>query len=151
MEIYLLFETRDYCRILWSRNLDPRDLPNKYPHSLEDLTEWGVMQSMNMSKISQMQQFFRWQPHLPFVPVHLPYTEFVEQYWYQYDMLPIVEAGPSEWTLNNEVAQSWKSHIQTFSLILQTWSSNLAKAPMTITWVPDIHDYQIKHFFPTPK
>ena len=109
------------------------------------------MQSMNMSKISRMQRSFRWQPHLPFVPVHLPYTEFAERYRYQYDTLPIVEAGPNEWTLNNEVARSWKSHVQIFSLILQTWSSNLAKAPMTITWVPDIRDYKIEQFFPTQK
>ena len=139
-ELYLIFEGPDYARILWSKNLDDGDLPRRYPSHLEIESNPGVMDRMNVFKITHMQQSFRWQPYLPFMPFNIENHPWMEHYNYKYDNLPIVQAG-NQWTLERTVAQRWDSHVQFFTHLISKWCGQLSFAPMSVD-LPDIRQYE---------
>ena len=94
-----------------------------------------------------MQHSYRWQPHLPFFPVDLPFSNWAERYHYKYQTLPIVQVGPHSWALDNRVATRWLSHVNFFSNIIVHWRNNLTYAPMTVDYVPDIRQQDITRHF----
>jgi hypothetical protein len=109
------------------------------------------MDGLNMSKITRIQQSYRWQPHLPFTQVHLESHPWAKRYCYKYDTLPIMQVEPNQWTLDPFVASTWSKHITFFSNILSTWRHHLSMAPMTVDYLPSIQDYQIDRRFNTEK
>ena len=90
-----------------------------------------------------MQQSYRWQPHLPFFPVNLPYEPWAERYNYTYHTLPIVEVGGNGWGLEIQLAKRWFSHVEFFSRVNLRWRNQLAYAPMTVDYLPDIREQDI--------
>ncbi|KAF8809181.1 hypothetical protein BYT27DRAFT_7255056 [Phlegmacium glaucopus] len=104
-----------------------------------------------MSKLTRMQWSYRWQSHLPFMPVHLASDPWMKQYDYKYDTLPILQVGPSSWSLDPRVVHPWYHHVEFFSLILSTWRNHLAMAPMSVTNIPHINNMDISRGFPTER
>ena len=98
---------------------------------------------MNMSSLTHLQRSYRWQPHLPFMPVHLNANPWAKRYNYKYDTLPIVQVGFNQYTLETTVAKSWAGHVDFFTDILSKWRHHLAMAPMSVDYVPDIRNYDI--------
>lgn len=150
-KIYLIFEDRNYVHVLCSKNIELTDLPRHCPANLERESQPGAMDDMNMSKITRMQHSFRWQPHLPFMPVNLASHDFMKQYDFKYDMLPLICNGERSWTLDPNVAKSWFSHVQTFHEILSHWRNHLATASMSVNYLPSLTDRDIWQSFDTEK
>jgi len=148
-EIYFIFEDNDYVHVLWSKNADPGDVPDTFPTTLNTPNQPGVIQALNLTKIMCLQQSYCWQPHLPFMPVHLPSDPWALHYKYKYDTLPIIQVALNEWTLEESLAQSWSGHVTFFTEILSTWCSHLAMAPMSVDYIPDIRTYNIWKQFDT--
>ena len=90
-----------------------------------------------------MQCSYRWQPHLPFFPVTLPFESWAERYNYNFHSLPIVRASPTSWTLDIKVADHWSSQVRVFSQVLRELRGSLAMAPMSVDYVPDIREHDI--------
>lgn len=109
------------------------------------------MQDMNMSKICRMQRSYRWQPHLPFMPIYLASHPWAKRYDYKYDTLPIVEVSVGLWTLDKTVLSQWDRHVTFFSQLLLKWRNYLAMAPMSVDYLPSIHDRDIRRTFSTQK
>ena len=95
-----------------------------------------------------MQRSFRWQPHLPFFPVNLPYEKWAERYNYTFLTLPIIQLRNSSWTLDPKVSNSWYRHVDFFSNVISTWRHQLAMAPMSVDFVPDIRGVEFYREFP---
>jgi hypothetical protein len=142
-QLYLIFENSDYAHILWSKNLDPGDLPTRLPSVLENPTNPGVMERMDVYKLNRMQLAFQWQPHLPYMPINLERHPWMLRYQFTYQSLPIVQID-NFWSLNQSLAFKWDGHIQFFSHLLLKWNSNLEFAPLTID-LPNIRSYSAFH------
>lgn len=102
-----------------------------------------------MSKITRMQRSYKYQPHLPFMPVNLPSHPWAKRLKYKYDTLPIVEVAPKQWTLEHSVTRLWFSHAAYFTEILSTWRHHLCYAPMSIENNANIRDYDLRRVFET--
>jgi hypothetical protein len=146
----MIFQDEHHARLLWSKNLDEGDIPSCYPANLEIESEKGVMQGMNVSKLTRMQRSFRWQPYLPFTPVNINTCPWFRRYHFKYDTLPIVEINPGRWALRKEDADGWFSHWPVFNALISSWTSNLA-APLTVTWLQSVRNMNVYQDFPTEK
>lgn len=93
-----------------------------------------------------MQQSYRWQPHLPFMPINLPNVKWAERYNFKFLTLPIVKVSGT-WGLDIQVADLWYRHVQFFSKIISKWRNHLAYAPMSVDYVPDIRNHNIYQQF----
>ena len=99
--------------------------------------------------LTHMQQSYRWQPHLPFMPLHLSSHPWAVRYNYTYETLPIVKVWESpqtmecNYSLDPAVAEMWTRHVSFFRRITREWRSNLAKAPMSVDNMPVIHEENI--------
>ena len=126
-------------------------MPSTYPPDLEYPGRPGALDHFNVENFSRMQRSFRWQPHLPFFPVDLPREKWAERYNFTFYTLPIVAIGPKSYTLDNNVARRWYSHIDFFTRIVREWRNNLASAPMSVDYLTSINDYDITSTFETDK
>lgn len=143
-----MFEDQNHARLLWSQNLDFGDLPNRYPENFESPYQPGVMDDLNMSKITRMQRYYCWQPHLPFVSVYLKSEPWAERYNFTFDTLPIIESGEM-WYLAPSTGLKWKSHLKFFMEIVSHFRGGLALVPASVDYLPSISNYVIERGFPT--
>lgn len=150
-EINFIFENRNYARICWSKNIDVGDVPLRYPVAYDSPQEPGYLYGMNMSKLTRLQRSYRWQPHLPFMPVNFDTHPFTERFHYKFDTLPIVQVGFNEYTLEPSVRERWARHVNLFTPILRAWRGQLAMAPMSVDYNLSVQDFEIKRTFPTEK
>ena len=135
--------------------MDADDVIQRYPPAL-DGKQAGVIDSLNMTNLTRIQRSYRWQPHLPFMPVNLENHPWTARYKYKFDSLPIVhigkdQRGKDQWTLDRSVAEKWHSHVNFFSNLVSSWRGQLALAPMSVDYVPDIRDYSLNQIMDTEK
>lgn len=150
-EIHLIFNGEDYATVLWSQNIDNGDLPVEYPADLAAPGCPGVVDFPNMTKLSRMQRLYRWQPYLPFFPIHLHSTPWASRYAFKYDTLPLIQTGPTSWTLQETVKAKWASHAAFFITILSKWRAHIAMAPMSVDYQYSLRDYPIDNYFDSEK
>ena len=105
------------------------------------------MHQMNMSKITRLQQSFRWQPHFPFMPVYLASHPWAEHYNFKYDTLPIVQVGPNVWSLEKNMKDSWQRHVEFFWVLTSVTAISIAHSPLK-SKPGDISGTTIHDFFP---
>lgn len=147
----MIFEDKNNARVIWSKNLDVDDIYSKYPPLLEYEGHPGVLESMNMNRLTRLQRSYRWQPHLPFMPVKIENDPWTERYNFKYATLPIEEVSPGQWTLAQATSSSWERHVSFFSRIIIAFRQDLSRAPITVTNLPDIRNYPLNSTFATEK
>ena len=148
--IYFLFEDPNYAHILWSYNIKPDDLPCQYSLELAAPEKPGVIDNMNMSNLTRMQHSYRWQPHLPFMPVNITTHPFMSRYNYKYDTLPMF-LFVSKWLLQRDVAERWASHVTAFSTIMCEWRNWTTMGHMGIDYILNIINKALDQEFETEK
>ena len=109
------------------------------------------MGGINMGKLTRMQRSYRWQPHLPFMPVNIETNPWAKRLNYTFQTLPIVEVSRNKWILEDSVHHSWHSQASFLIHILNTWRHNLSLAPMSVDYLPDIRHQEFGRVFDTEK
>ena len=95
-----------------------------------------------------MQRSYRWQPHLPFFPVDLPYDPWAQRYNFTFQTLPIIQHD-SLWYLAPNIGNQWYRHAEFFSKLIRAWRMNIARAPMSVNYLQELDPQEVSRGFQT--